>query len=136
MNDFTILLREHHLKATPQRLAILEVIYKYGHINIDRLYEQIKEKFSSISLATIYKNINAMTQNTLLFEVKLPNEKSVYEIVKDDHAHLLCKECGKVTDIKVDTQNIVQNISNEHSFDIIQSDLVLSGTCKSCQNTK
>lgn len=112
------------------------MIYKYGHINIDRLYEQIKEKFSSISLATIYKNINAMTQNTLLFEVKLPNEKSVYEIVKDDHAHLLCKECGKVTDIKVDTQNIVQNISNEHSFDIIQSDLVLSGTCKSCQNTK
>ncbi|MEA3553316.1 MAG: transcriptional repressor [Campylobacterota bacterium] len=101
MNNYTQVLREHNLKATPQRLAILETICLNGHINIDKLYEDIKLKFDSISLATIYKNINAMTKSMLLFEVKLPNEKSVYEIVKDNHSHLLCKECGEVQDIYI-----------------------------------
>ncbi len=134
MNSYTNTLREHNLKATPQRLAMLESIDYYGHINIDALYEDIKKKFSSISLATVYKNINAMTKNMLLFEVKLPNEKSVYEIVKAKHSHLLCQKCGTVQDIEVDIDKIVAEISKKYEFKINQSDLVLSGTCKSCIN--
>lgn len=130
--DFTITLREHNLKATPQRLAIMDSIFLNGHINIDKLYEEVKYKFSSISLATIYKNINAMTKNLLVAEVKLPNEKSVFEIIKEKHSHLLCNSCGEVTDIDVDTNKIVHEISSQYHFSIKQSDLVLSGTCKNC----
>lgn len=133
MKDYTIILREHDLKATPQRLAMLEIIEKMGHINIDDLYERVKEKFSSISLATIYKNINAMTKNALLFEVKLPNEKSVYEVVKQKHSHLLCKECGEVYDVELPTDEIEQKAASIHQFTVDQSDLVLSGTCKNCK---
>ncbi len=134
MNNYTNVLREHNLKATPQRLAILEIICLNGHINIDKLYEDVKVKFESISQATIYKNISAMTKSMLLFEVKLPNEKSVYEIVKDNHSHLLCKECGKVQDIDIDTKSIIDDISSKHTFIIEQSDLVLSGSCEKCQS--
>lgn len=134
MDNYTNILREHNLKATPQRLAILESIDHYGHINIDRLYEEIKKKFSSISLATIYKNINAMTSSTLLFEVKLPNEKSVYEIVKQKHSHLLCKSCGEVMDIEIDTDSMEENLSKQYGFEIEQSDLVFSGICSNCKN--
>ncbi len=134
MNNYTNVLREHNLKATPQRLAMLEIIYLNGHININRLYEDVKEKFESISLATIYKNINAMIKSTLLFEVKLQNEKSVYEIVKENHSHLLCKKCGVVDDIFIDTNKIVNDISDKHSFIIDQSDVVLSGICLNCQS--
>lgn len=133
MKDFTLILREHNLKATPQRIAILEAVDIKGHINIDSLYENIKEKFTSISLATIYKNINSMTKNMLLFEVKLPNEKSVFEIVKEEHSHLLCNSCGDVIDIKIDTQNMTKSISSDHDFNIVQSDLVFSGICKNCK---
>jgi len=132
--NYTNILREHNLKATPQRLAILESIQINGHINIDKLYEEIKEKFNSVSLATIYKNINAMTKSMLLFEVKLPNEKSVYEIVKEQHSHLLCTNCNEVIDIYVDTNSIASYISKKHDFAVKQSDLVLSGTCKNCKN--
>lgn len=134
MNDFTNILREHHLKATPQRLSILENIFLYGHINIDKLYDEVKEKFHSISLATIYKNINAMTENMLLLEVKIPNEKSVYEIVKEEHSHLMCNECKEVVDIAIDTDNMLNKVSKQYHFDVLHSDIVLSGTCKKCQS--
>ncbi|MEA3288888.1 MAG: transcriptional repressor, partial [Campylobacterota bacterium] len=91
MKDFGIILNNHNLKATPQRLEMLSIINKTGHINIDDLYVKVKDKYDSISLATIYKNINAMITNMQLLEVKIPNNKSVYEIVKEEHSHLVCK---------------------------------------------
>lgn len=133
MEDYTTILRQYNLKATPQRLAIIQSIDTYGHINIDNLYEEVKNKFNSISLATIYKNINAMIENMLLLEVKIPHKKSVYEIVKEEHSHLICDKCGDVLDIDVDTNSIVDNISNKYDFTINQSDLVLSGICKNCK---
>jgi len=134
MKDYTEILRSYNLKATPQRLVIIESIDHYGHINIDKLYEEVKNKFSSISLATIYKNINSMISNTLLLEVKIPNEKSVYEIVKEQHSHLVCKNCGEVIDIKIDTTRIVDSISQDYKFSIEKSDLVFSGSCESCSS--
>jgi len=134
MKDYTEILRSYNLKATPQRLVIIESIDHYGHINIDKLYEEVKNKFSSISLATIYKNINSMISNTLLLEVKIPNEKSVYEIVKEQHSHLVCKDCGEVIDIKIDTTRIVDSISQDYKFSIDKSDLVFSGSCESCSS--
>lgn len=132
MNNYTEILRSYNLKATPQRLVIIESIDKYGHINIDKLYAEVKSKFSSISLATIYKNINSMIKNMLLLEVKIPNSKSVYEIVKDQHSHLVCKNCAEVIDIKIDTTRIVDCISQDYKFIIDKSDLIFSGSCESC----
>ncbi|MCK5111381.1 MAG: transcriptional repressor [Arcobacteraceae bacterium] len=134
MKNFTKVLKQHNLKTTPQRLAILEAVYKYGHISIDTLYIEIKKVFNSISQATIYKNINIMINSMLLFEVKLPNEKSVYEIVQNKHSHFLCNCCGEVTDIYIDTKQMIDNISKEYSFTINQTDLVFSGTCKKCKD--
>jgi Fur family peroxide stress response transcriptional regulator len=135
MKNYTDMLRSYNLKATPQRLVIIESIDKYGHINIDSLYEEVKSKFSSISLATIYKNIHSMISNMLLLEVKIPNQKSVYEIIKEQHSHLVCKDCGEVIDIKIDTTRIVENISVDYKFSIDKSDLVFSGSCESCVKT-
>jgi len=133
MKEFTNILREHHLKATPQRLAILESICIHRHINIDKLYDEVKQKFNSVSLATIYKNINAMTKNLLLQEIKIANKKSVYEMIKEEHSHFVCNSCGDVIDIQVETKNITKDMEEKYDFTISQSDVVLSGTCKNCQ---
>jgi Fur family peroxide stress response transcriptional regulator len=133
MNNYTNILRTHNLKATPQRIEILTLIESFGHISIDTLYENIKYKYQSISLATIYKNINAMIKEKLLLEVKLPNQKSVYETIKHNHSHLLCNKCHNIIDIDVDIDDVIDNISNKNQFKINKSDLVLSGICKNCQ---
>ena len=135
MKNFTSILKEHKLKATPQRLAILESIFNHGHITIDNLYNDIKSKFSSISQATIYKNISDMTKMMLLLEVKLPNAKSVYEIVKENHSHVLCNTCKEITDIEINTSTITNNISKKYSFSIDQSNLIFSGTCQKCKDS-
>ena len=132
MTNYTNLLKEYDLKVTPQRVAIVEELYKNGHMNIDDLYKKLLAKFPSISLATIYKNINAMVEKVFLSEVKIPETKSVYELVKSEHAHLACSCCGYIEDIMLDSSDIAEQVSKISSFKVNSTNIVISGICSKC----
>ncbi len=134
MENYVNQLRDHQLKATPQRIAIAEALDKHGHLSIDGLYALLKEKFHSLSLATIYKNIHIMMENSFVAEVKLPEQKSVYELTKEAHSHLLCKNCGAVEDIKIDLSHAIDEAKKSSNFEIESVSLVFSGLCNKCQS--
>ena len=100
---------------------------------IDNLYTIMLQKFNSISLATIYKNINLMIENAFIQEVKIPHEKSVYELAKTTHSHLVCNKCGEIEDIHLDLTALAESAAQSSRFQIDKADLVLSGICQKCQ---
>ena len=129
------LLKSYNLKATPQRLEILNAIESLGHANIDEIYEIAKKRHSTMSLATVYKNVTALLEKNVLKEVSLNNSKSKYEIIKDNHAHLVCKECGEIQDIDFN-QEIKENsksLANSNSFEFNDLELNIYGVCKKCK---
>lgn len=132
MENYTILLKNYDLKVTPQRVAIVEELYINGHMNIDDLYKKLLKKFPSISLATIYKNVNAMIEKIFLSEVKIPNSKPVYELVKSEHAHMVCSNCGYIEDISLDTVSLVNQAVDISNFKVESTSIVLSGLCPKC----
>lgn len=133
MENYIDQLRAYHLKATPQRIAIAEALDTFGHLSVEQLYELLKKKFHSLSLATIYKNINIMMENAFVSEVKLPEQKSVYELTKESHAHLQCKECHQVWDIHIDLDDVIKEAADASTFEIHSASLVLSGICDQCR---
>jgi Fur family peroxide stress response transcriptional regulator len=133
MNSYEQLLREYKIKVTPQRLSIVEELYGCVHMSIDELYEAIKKKFPSVSLATVYKNINTMLDSNFIQEVKIPNEKSKYELTKEAHSHVVCQECGRVEDIILDLHTISQKAANLSHYQIKEEALVFSGLCPECK---
>ncbi len=130
MIDSPHLLKEYNLKVTPQRIAIVEELYDNGHMNIDDLYKKLLVKFPTISLATIYKNINAMVEKLFLNEVKVSNIKTVYELSKDEHSHIVCSSCGMIEDIYLDTKDLEKFVKND--FKILSTTVVFSGLCSKC----
>jgi len=131
--NFDNLLKKHHLKITPQRVAILNNMHQFGHIAVDELFIHVKKQFSSISLATLYKNIHVMLETSLIKEVNIPHNKPKYEIIKEAHAHLLCTTCNSLEDIFIDTSSLIQNMKEQSHFLIQESDLIFSGICTKCQ---
>lgn len=93
------LLKEHDLKATPQRLCVLKILQKHEHPNIDKLYEEVKKEYPSISLATVYKNLNTLQEQGLVVEVNIPHQKAYYDIYEEPHIHLICSKCGHIKDM-------------------------------------
>ena len=127
------LLKEHRLKVTPQRLKILKMLETEGHLTIDRLYEGMRQEFPNVSLATIYKNINQMADSKLVLEVKIPGGKSVYEIIKAPHLHMVCDKCHKIEDIIVGTDSVIKAAEQASGYIVQESFITLRGICPDCQ---
>ena len=135
MTNYTQLLRAHNLKATPQRLAMASIIEFHGHTTIDVLYEEMLRKFDSISLATIYKNIHIMLENSFVQEVKIPHAKSVFELTKEAHSHLVCEECSSIKDITLNIETLSLQVDTMSDFEIHSASVVFNGLCKECIKT-
>ena len=131
MTDYITLLKEHDLKATIQRTSILKSIDNAGHINIDDIYEDVKEQYPTLSLATIYKNIILMQQHKVIVEVPMNNQKSKYELKKEEHMHLICEKCGTIQDTMINKQT-EEALVIEH-FKLNTTQINLYGVCQRCQ---
>lgn len=133
MQNYEKRLRDATIKVTPQRMAIVELLDGHVHMSVEELYGTIKERFPSISLATVYKNINVMLEKGFLFEVKVPGQKSKYELTKYPHSHVVCQSCGKVEDVVLDLKHISHEAANKSRYEIRGNALILSGLCPECK---
>ena len=134
--DNTALLQKYSLKATPQRLEIVNVLSTHGHMNVNELYSTLLIKFPSISLATIYKNINIMLEKGFLLEVKLLGQKNVFELVKDNHSHVACMKCSDVIDIDLNIESIVNEVKKRSNYKLESNSLIFNGVCPRCSALK
>ena len=135
MQDYAILLKTSGLKATFQRMNMLECIEKYGHMSIDSIYDEVVKSHPSLSLATVYKNIILMVENGVLVEVPITGRKSKYELVKDDHIHLVCTECGEVEDKphNANADALFATMTKDENFTLSKQQINLYGVCSHCQ---
>ncbi|PAF43697.1 transcriptional repressor [Helicobacter sp. 11S02629-2] len=126
-------LKTKNLKVTPQRVAILKEIENSGHISIEDIYEKIKKTYPSISLATVYKNINTMQDAHILRSVKAPSQKQKFELCDDKHVHVACQECGKLEDVRLDMSEAMKACAEATGYDIYDVSAIFIGTCKECK---
>ena len=133
MTDYVSLLKENDLKATFQRMNILDVIDRSGHMSVESIYDAVSKVHPSISLATIYKNINIMLENAFIQEVKVPHTKAVFELTKESHSHLICDNCSSIEDIYLNLDTVLTSATNASSFQANSASIVICGLCKNCQ---
>ena len=132
LQKYMDLLKEHNIKITPQRLAIIQLMDEYGHISVRDIFEKIKESFPSLSLATVYKNINAMMESNFINELKIVGQDNKYELVKERHSHMICRRCGEIEDIHIDTRGLEETIPKESGFQVEETSIQFFGTCRKC----
>jgi Fur family ferric uptake transcriptional regulator/Fur family peroxide stress response transcriptional regulator len=137
MNGYAEILNASGLKATMQRIGMLEVIDRAGHISIDAIYKEIRDTYPIISLATVYKNILMMVERDVLVEVPISGTKSKYELKKHDHVHLICEKCGSVEDEVLDCmpEGTLSALAVKDSFKLSRSQINLYGICQNCQHS-
>ena len=133
MRDYITLLKRNDLKATIQRTSILKSIDQAGHINIDTIYEEIKELHPTLSLATIYKNIILMQESNVIVEVPMNGEKSKYELKKETHLHLICQACGAIEDRAISPKT--EASLKVEDFQLNNAQINLYGVCSACQTS-
>ena len=104
LKEFRKLLKERGLKTTSQRMAILRVLLSQPecHLTAEEIYDLVKKDWPDIGLATVYRNIQLLSEMNLIDKLNLDDGYVRYEIGDQDqkshhhHHHMICVSCGKV----------------------------------------
>jgi Fur family peroxide stress response transcriptional regulator len=120
-------LKQNKIKATAQRVVIAELLYNHRHLNIDEIYKRTVKQFPTISLSTVYKNVNTMLELGILQEVSVPNQKPRYELnERDHHAHLICTTCSKITDININSKKVLEALEIKNQSNLKIEEIAIS----------
>lgn len=125
------MLREVGLVPTIQRLAILECMQKTKlHPTADQVLSTVRERFPSISRATVYNTLDALTRARIVLRLNVDPAATRYDADLAPHAHFRCRVCGKIYDIKLDNGRPVDVNADGHLVESVYT--YAHGVCASC----
>lgn len=129
-------LKEKGVTLTPQRMAIVEcLVSRHNHPTVDEIYSEIKERYPTMSKATVYSTLKLLNQIGEIQELSIRKRGEVcFDAITALHHHFLCKTCGNVLDIMLDCPGdcpiIVKKEIDGHKVSEVQA--YLYGTCAEC----
>ncbi|MHC1706041.1 MAG: Fur family transcriptional regulator [Bacteroidales bacterium] len=97
--SFRLKLTEKGLKVTPQRMAIMEAIFKlHNHPTAEQIIEYIRRYHPNIATATVYKVLDAFVASGLIQRVKTAKDSMRYDGILESHHHLYCSDSDRIED--------------------------------------
>ncbi len=142
MDHLKKVLREHNFRITPQRQAILQVLYdcRGHHLETENIYELLVEKGTKtkkIGLATVYRTMELFQNIGLVSRLSMENLPARYELViheKLRHHHLICLQCDQLQEIEERlTDDLKMQILKEKQFQVADQPMKIYGYCSKCQ---
>ena len=123
-------------KRSKQRERMLELLRQTQiHPTADWLYQQLKKEFSSLSMGTVYRNLNILVEQNLIQKLPFGSTHDRYEAQKSPHYHLVCEACGCVHDFNMPLYTEINEQAQKMSgFDISRHRIDFFGTCEKCQS--
>ena len=119
-----------------QREMVLEAVRgtQGQHPTADMLHAVIRTDLPSVSLATVYRNLNQLVDTGQIARVSIPGCADRFDPVTDGHTHLVCTGCGTVVDVPRDAlPNISASVQQATGCAVERFDLVFYGRCPQCQ---
>jgi len=124
------------IRMTSQRRVILDIVRaSRTHPTADEVYERVRRKLPKISLATVYRNLEALSREGLINKLELGSSQKRFDPLIDDHYHIRCSICHKIEDVpKQPGQQIDSMIKKISKYKITGHTLEFTGICPECQN--
>ena len=98
-DDPHALLRAHGLRATPQRVAVAQLLLKQAmHATPREVYTKLKTDFPSMSQNTVYLTLDHLEQAGLLRRFHIAG-RVVFDSNTQMHDHACCSRCGRIMDL-------------------------------------
>jgi len=122
------------LKQTNQRIKIIEYLKKVKtHPTAEEVYKYVKKELPSISLGTVYRNLNLLVGKKIIKKIEINNEAH-FEGNLCNHQHCICKKCNKIIDIT--NKNFSEDFTKKLNIKDFYPECInisFIGLCKNCK---
>ncbi|MCD8145440.1 MAG: transcriptional repressor [Oscillospiraceae bacterium] len=114
-----------------------EMIYhcvqgRHDHPTAEMVYQQLKPTSPGLSLGTVYRNLNLLTDEGQL--LRLPFTVDRYDANTAPHGHLECRTCGQVIDLDGDASKVCDLFASANAGNDLECcTVIFRGQCADCR---
>jgi Fur family peroxide stress response transcriptional regulator len=85
------------MKYSRQRELIRQtVLESEEHLTAEQVYERLKPENTTLSLGTVYRNLNLLAEQGNINRIPVPGGADRYDRINDGHQHMICRCCGSI----------------------------------------
>ena len=123
------------MKYSKQRELILKTLQENPiHPTADEIYQLLRLELPSISLGTVYRNLNQLNESGEVMKITGLDGSIHFDHNTHKHYHFICNKCNKVYDIPAKAiPNIENSVEECTGLHVSECELVLKGLCRDCQ---
>lgn len=123
------------MNYSKQRSLILSILSSSeGHMTAEQIYNIARASESHISLGTIYRNLNTLSNIGKIRRINIPGANTIFDKNSHQHLHFRCIKCGIIQDLPSEyIENIIADFEQKTGNKVYSNDIVLNGLCKNCK---
>ncbi len=125
--------REEGLKVTPQRELVFRLMHENQlHPTAESVFGAAREVMPTISLKTVYAVLNDLKSLGEIQSIDVGSGAARFDPNVGEHHHVVCRLCGVIGDVLVDTRDLVMAPSDHEGFAIDNVEVTFRGVCRNC----
>src|SRR5262245_50706486 len=129
--------REAGMNVTPRRIAIYRALLAASaHPNPQAIHARVRATMPAVSLATIYKTLDALARLGLVSELPAVGNSRRFDANVDLHHHLVCTRCDRVTDYYDPALDRIPLPSRLAGFRARRASVHIHGLCANCATAR
>ena len=134
-DELTELFRSSGRKVTAQRQCIFRLLEgNVAHPSAESVYEAARAEMETISLKTVYQTLYELAELGEIIALDLGTGMVRFDPnVESAHQHLVCRSCGKVRDVEVDSSALVLGPGEDQGYEVGSTEVVFRGLCEDCR---
>lgn len=118
-------------RYSKQRELIYQTLMnRKDHPSAEMIYQTLKSDHPSLSLGTVYRNLNLLVQAGRA--IVIPFAVNHYDGTTYDHPHFYCTSCEVLYDISLDVDHTLNAAVEELGHKVEAHQLIFKGTCSGC----
>jgi Fur family peroxide stress response transcriptional regulator len=128
-------LKQSGLRITPQRMAICELLAStQQHPTAQMIYEDVKQFYPSLSLATVYNTLEALADLGVLNELGSAGDNSShYDADLSPHVNLACVSCHRVINLPSQhIHHVESEVAATSGYRVFGARMMYYGLCPDC----
>lgn len=100
------------------------------HPTADMVYQWLKPENPSLSLGTVYRNLNLLADEGIIIRMPFPVER--YDANIRPHPHFCCRRCGAVSDLELPYDTSLDAQVSTLGYQVERHSVLFSGICTHC----
>ena len=124
-------------RTTQQRRVVLAHLQRTTrHPTADELFASVRNELPSISLGTVYRNLDVLCEQGHAIAIDGPTHRR-YDGNTDAHYHVRCVRCGRVDDVHIPPRTALEKrAAAASSYRIVSHHVEFKGVCPECLATE